>query len=157
VDVPTSGAFSYGANDAFSWSTITNIIRMSLNITGLRVGDTSLATSMLDVQGSAALKSVDVAISSNTDDEVFINITDTASPRTITILTADIVKGRIFIISDASQFTGGTGPGAGTNNITITTEGSEEIDRTGNTNAVISVNEGVVRLYVQSTTHLKSF
>ena len=76
-------------------------------------------------------------------DEVIIAITDTSAPRTVTIQTADIAAGsRIFIVKDESG-------GAGTNNITIATQGSETID--GQPTVTISVDFGVVRLYSNGT------
>ena len=57
----------------------------------------------------------------------------------MTILSSDIVEGRIFIIKDESG-------AAGTNNITIATGGSETID--GVSTITITSNYGVGRFYV---------
>ncbi|MBK2124816.1 phage head spike fiber domain-containing protein [Fangia hongkongensis] len=72
-----------------------------------------------------------------------IRCTDTSSARTLTVSSSTIQLGKFsevfeFIVKDESG-------GAGTNNITIDTEGSETID--GATSVVISVNYGAVRLY----------
>lgn len=70
--------------------------------------------------------------------EVIIGVTSTAAARTITLSTAGTDNGRIVIVKDESG-------AAGTNNITIDTEGAELID--GAATKVISTNYGVVRLY----------
>lgn len=76
-------------------------------------------------------------ISSN--GSTILAVIDTSAPRTVTILSADIIKtGQLYIIKDESG-------GAGTNNITIVPEGSETID--GGPNVVITVDHGVARLY----------
>jgi len=93
--------------------------------------------------GSFAVKRLALAVSGNSDDEVIIGVTDTSSPRTVTMQTADITAGtRIFIIKDESG-------AAGTNNITIATQGSETID--GAATIVITANYGVARLYSNGT------
>ena len=105
--------------------------------------------SLLDVDGSFAVKRLGSAGSPSTDDEVIIGITNTSVVRTVTILTADIVAGRIFIIKDESG-------AAGTNNITITTQSTETID--GSTDDVaITADSGALRLYAASTTALFSW
>lgn len=104
----------------------------------LGIGTTSPA-SLLDVNGSfAVLRVASGASNVSTDDEVIIGVTDTAAARTVTIQTADIVDGRMFIIKDESG-------GAGTNNITVATQGSETID--GQSTIDIIVDYGVLRLY----------
>lgn len=71
--------------------------------------------------------------------DVIVGIDVSGSARTVTIDSAAIKhKGRLFIINDE-------GAGAGTDNITIATEGSETID--GGGTATISANNGSVRLY----------
>ena len=72
----------------------------------------------------------------------YIGVTDTSSARTITLLSASVADGRIIIINDESGL-------AGTNNITIATEGSETID--GSATLVISSNYGVARLISDGT------
>ena len=59
----------------------------------------------------------------------------------LTIQTAHIVDGRIFIIKDETG-------NAGVNNITIATQGSETID--GQTSHVIGVNFGWVKLVARN-------
>ncbi len=110
----------------------------------LTIGGAKLATvadrSMLDVRGSVAVKRTPTAVNISTVDEVIIGIT--AIPGgglTVTIQSADIVAGRIFIIKDESDSASNQNP------ITIETEGSEEID--GFPSAQITANFGVVRLY----------
>lgn len=67
---------------------------------------------------------------------------DTSTARTITLATADFVAGRTVIIKDETG-------GAGANNITVATEGSEQID--GAASYTISSNYGSVTLYAGST------
>ena len=62
--------------------------------------------------------------------------------QTITIPTAQLVSGRIIVVKDA-------GGNAGTNNITIETEGAETID--GEANHIINSNYGSVTLYSNGT------
>ncbi len=69
--------------------------------------------------------------------------TDTSVPRTLTISTSDIAGALptvpwFFIVVDESG-------GAATNNITVTFEGGQAVDR------VISANQGVARLYSNGT------
>lgn len=65
-------------------------------------------------------------------------VTDTSSARTITLQSADLIDGKIVIIKDESD-------AAGTNNITIDTEGAETID--GVSSLTITVDSGVFRAY----------
>jgi hypothetical protein len=104
---------------------------------GVGVG-TASPNSQLHIGGSFAVERLALAASGNSDDEVIIGVTDTSSPRTVTIQTADIVTGRIFIIKDESG-------AAGTNNITIATQAAQNIDGVGT--ATISSNYGSIRLY----------
>lgn len=72
----------------------------------------------------------------------YYGCTDTSSILTLTISSSDILRGSLnkywfFIIKDESGL-------AGTNNITIETEGSETID--GSSNYIISNNYGSVSL-----------
>lgn len=72
----------------------------------------------------------------NTD--VYVEITNTAAPRTITLPTAaSATAGRMFIIKDQSG-------GAGTNNITIDGNAAETID--GAATKVINTNYGAVTI-----------
>ena len=121
------------------------------------VGDINLAATLgvinlnteIFINKAAHVSRLASAVDANTDDEVIIAITDTSVARTVTIQTADIVAGRIFIIKDESG-------AAGTNNITIETQSTETID--GSTDDVaITADHGVVRLYAASTTALFSW
>lgn len=80
--------------------------------------------------------------SGTTGNEVIIGVTSTASARTITLASASTNNGRMVIIKDESG-------GAGTNNITVDTEGSEVID--GAATKVINANYGVLRVYNDGT------
>ena len=74
--------------------------------------------------------------------DIIIGVTSTSSARTVTLLSGMVAEGVIVIIKDESG-------AAGTNNITIATEGSETID--GSATLVISSNYGVARLYSDGT------
>lgn len=78
--------------------------------------------------------------------DVVINVlhTTVAAVTNIKLMTAQVVKGRIFTIKDA-------GGNAGTNNITITTEGAETID--GAATFVINSNYGAVNIYCDGTNY----
>jgi len=88
---------------------------------------------------------VSTAVSNNTaamGPHYIYGVTDTSASRTITISTADMTDGRNFLIKDESG-------GAGSNNITIATEGAQTID--GAASVTISVDYGVARLYSNGT------
>lgn len=82
------------------------------------------------------------AASVSSANEVIIGVTDTSSVRTVTIQTADIRDGKLFIIKDESGL-------AGTKNITVASQGSETFD--GAATLTISTNYGVQRLYSDGT------
>ena len=75
-------------------------------------------------------------------DDVIIGVVTTELPVTITLPSAGAVAGKIYIIHDE-------GGDAGTNAITIATEGSETID--GNSSATINSNYGTLRIYSDGT------
>lgn len=78
------------------------------------------------------------ATSASSAGQTVIGVTNTGAARTITLQTADMANGRIMIIKDESG-------GAGTNNITVATQGSETID--GANTVDITVDYGCLRLY----------
>ena len=98
--------------------------------------------STFQIEGSFSTKRTGTAVSVNTANETIVGVTDTSIARTITLDTSDTVAGRIMIIKDESG-------AAGTNNITIDTEGAETID--GAATVVITVNFGVARVYSDGT------
>lgn len=123
----------------------------------LRIHDGSALKSVAylsDLQGSSDRVRVFTAVSNNTAAmgvADFYGVTDTSVARTITVSTADFVVGRTFIFTDESL-------AAGINNITIDTEGTQTIDGVADPSSVaITVNGGVIRLYVATTTTLKSW
>jgi len=73
-----------------------------------------------------------------TDDIIHVVYTATAAVTSLTLPTAQVQSGRVITINDA-------GNNAGTNNITIDTEGSELID--GAATKVINTNNDSVELY----------
>ena len=103
---------------------------------------TSSPNSELQINGSLSLRKKEVDADYTTEGETIIGVTDTTVARTITLASSDCVDGRIIIIKDESG-------GAGANNITVTTQGSETID--GNSTATIDVNYGSLRLYSNGT------
>ncbi len=58
--------------------------------------------SRLDLGGSLGLPRIFSAGNLNSNDEVVLAITDTTAPRTITILTVDIIDNRVFWVQDES-------------------------------------------------------
>ena len=77
-----------------------------------------------------------------TEDDAIVGVDTTSSAVTVTLGSDLVSEGRIIIIKDV-------GGNAGTNNITIATEGSETIDGAASTS--ISTNYGVVRLFSDGT------
>jgi len=77
-----------------------------------------------------------------TDEILHVTYTATAAVTSLTLPTAQVVMGRIVIIKDAGGL-------AGTNNITIDTEGSAEID--GESTVVINANYNAVTIYCDGT------
>jgi len=72
-------------------------------------------------------------------DPLYIGVTSTAAPRTITLPAASAVTaGRTYVVKDESG-------AAGTNNITVARAGADTID--GATSKVINTNYGSVMLY----------
>ncbi len=102
--------------------------------------------SQLQVEGSFSVKRLASADSVSSSDEVIIAITDTSAARTVTISSADIVAGRIFIIKDE-------GGNAGSFNITITTEGPQNIDGSL-LDITIMADHGSMRLYASDSDNL---
>lgn len=78
------------------------------------------------------------AVSTTSGSFTIIGITSTAAARTVTLQTADAVEGRVYNIKDESG-------AAGTNFITIDTQGAETID--GVASIDINVNYGVLKVY----------
>ncbi len=96
--------------------------------------------STLHLNGSFAVYRTSSA-GGTTAGQVIIGVDSSGGAHTITLASADCVAGRIIIIKDEAG-------SAGTNNITIATEGSEDIDGTSDDNSVlITSNYGVVRVY----------
>ena len=82
------------------------------------------------------------ATSANSNGSTIILVTDTSSAWTVTLDSDDAVEGKVIVVKDASGL-------AGTNNITIDTEGAELIDGAGSTS--IATNYGTVRLMSDGT------
>lgn len=122
--------------------TVDNATGFITNGGSTTIGADSAPTATLQVVGDIAVDRTATAASANTAGETIVGVTDTTTPRTITLDTDDVVDGQIMIIKDESG-------GAGSNNITIDTEGTETID--GAASVVITVNYGVLRVYSDGT------
>jgi hypothetical protein len=88
--------------------------------------------------GSLNLKRTSTGVNYLTANDYYVGVINTDVPRTITLSSADTQNGRTIIVKDETG-------GAGTNNITIDTQGAELID--GLATIVISAGYGVARLY----------
>ena len=123
----------------------------------IALGSGALASANNDGQWGAASVPIDfqsyrqlalgrAGVAVNTDTvtspQAIIGVTDTSVARTVTLQTATLTAGRVVIVKDESGL-------AGTNNITVATQGAETID--GAATVVISTNYGVVRLYSNGT------
>ena len=99
-------------------------------------------TDLLTTKGIATNYAAKTADYTTTSDDVIVGVDTSGGAVTITLASATVTAGRIVIIKDV-------GGSAGTNNITIATEGSETID--GAASSTISSNYGVVRLFSDGT------
>lgn len=73
-----------------------------------------------------------------------IGIDDTSSARTVTLPTAGVTEGKIYIIVDESS-------SASTNGIDLATEGSANIDGSSSVSGAISSDSGQIRVYSDGT------
>lgn len=100
-------------------------------------------TGGIEIEGPISIETTRVAVDTQTDGSVSDwAMTDTSIPRTFTIGTVDEVTDRILTFTDESL-------NAGTNNITIDTQGASLID--GAASVVISVDGGGVSVKFDST------
>jgi hypothetical protein len=121
----------------------TSALQTAFAVTNGNVGiGTWTASSGLQILRSFAVYRSATAASVTSASQTIIGVTSTAATRTITLATADTVAGRVIIVKDESG-------GAGTNNITVTTQGGQTID--GAASITISSNYGVVRVYSDGT------
>lgn len=144
--VNVAGAFTYGSDDVFTWSTINNTIRMTLNSTGLRVGDTSAPTAGLDVVGSHANSRTAIADANHAvvAADYLLAITSITAARTITFSNAEIAKtGKEWPIKDESGLV------SPTFTITLLTEGAQTID--GATSLVLNTSFFDLIIYTNGT------
>lgn len=84
------------------------------------------------------VKHVSVDSNYTSQSETIIGVDTTGGAVTVTLASDDVAAGKIVVINDE-------GGAAGTNSITVATEGSETID--GSATATISTNYGSLRLY----------
>jgi len=105
--------------------------------------DTFTVTGRLTVNGGLVMKHVSKssAYTASVADSI-IGVDTTSSAVTITLPSAGAIAGKVYIIADE-------GGNAGSNNITVATEGSETID--GSSTATINSNYGTLRIYSDGT------
>ncbi len=94
-----------------------------------------------EINTTFSLKRVATAVSRTTDDEIIVGTTATSI--TITLATAELKKGRVYIIKDEG------GVASGGSNVIVATQGSATID--GAATKTISTDFGVLRLYSDET------
>jgi len=127
VNFDSTLANTYNVRAANGIGLQTNAPNSDVTLHGTQsLGRTAIAAATADTSGGQAL----------------IAFTADFTTRTLTLLTADVVVGRYFIIKDES----GT---AGTNFITIATQGTETID--GQASIQIAINYGFVTVYSDGT------
>jgi len=124
---------------AFEFDTQNNLSTAGAKLLSLK--NSSIEKFHLAKNGGIGLGSSGAAISVNSNGETIIGVTDTSSPRTVTLDQDDEVGGRVVIVKDESG-------AAGTNNITVDTEGSSTID--GTASVTITANYGVLRIYFRN-------
>jgi len=98
-------------------------------------------TTSLD-SGLALNRSATAVDYTTVKNDCVVGVTDTSVARTVTLGSVSAFANNIVIVKDESG-------AAGTNNITIATEGAETID--GAATLVISANYGAARLYCDGT------
>lgn len=104
---------------------------------------TATPNSTLSSGGSLSVtRTASGAANMTSGSSTILAVDDTAAPRTVTLQTADTVAGRVYIIIDESN-------GAGSNTITVGTEGSELIN--GSATQAISTNYGYLKVYSDGT------
>lgn len=120
-------------------------IKISADGTGsddITLSGTVTLGDLLTTKGIATAHTSKSADYTTTGNDVIVGVDSSGGAVTITLASATVTAGRMVIIKDE-------GGQAGTNNITIATEGSETID--GAASKTISTNYGVLRLYSDGT------
>jgi len=124
-------------------------VRLAVALSDATSGFTALplgANSILDALNrlsSGRFRRSGTALDLQSTNETVIGVTDTSVPRTVTISSVDIAKdGRFIFVKDESG-------GAGTNNITIATEGAQTID--GAPTALINTDSGSRLMYADGS------
>jgi len=120
-------------------------VRLAVAVSDAASGFTALplgANSIIDALNrlsSGRFRRSGTAVDLQSTNETVIGVTDTSVPRLVTISSVDIAKeGRFIYVKDESG-------GAGTNSITIATEGAQTID--GSATKIINTNFGSKLMY----------
>ena len=107
------------------------------------------ANGVFNIDGRIGLNKSNISIVNSstydlvsTDNILHVSYTVTGAVTSLTLPTAQTLSGRVIVIKDA-------GGAAGTNSITIDTEGAQTID--GSATAIISVNYNSISLYCDGT------
>ena len=109
----------------------------------ISLGSLDVPINTLDVRGTTGFELTESAVNVNSGSETIIGITDTAAVRTVTLRTVDTVLRRLYIIKDQSF-------NAGTNKISIVTEGSAKIEN-DSAGVDIIVDGGKLVVYCNGT------
>jgi hypothetical protein len=95
------------------------------------------------LSGGLAISETEVAANYNADEtDTIIGVDSSAGTFAVTLMTANVQAGRVYIIKD-------TGNNANIQNITVNTEGLETID--GAATAVINTAYGFIKVYCDGT------
>jgi hypothetical protein len=124
-------------NTGIGWNAEDELSLIGGGVEGVRVSDTETTLQHGQINNITTVNAATYDLLA-TDYILNVTYTGTGAVTSLTLPTAQVIEGRTIVIKDA-------GGNAGTNNITIDTEGSETID--GSATNVINTNYGYVTLY----------
>lgn len=130
----TTTVFGAGGTNDITFNSNSMIVQAIIGTAVFDMNGNDFVSAGRRVRRNATAASISIAVT-----DYLIGVTNTASPRTLTLpsaITAGV--GRTFKIKDESG-------GAGTNNITVATVGGQTID--GAATFVINTNFGAVEIY----------